>query len=256
MKKTLLIAIVATFSVGLFAQKVWNFSNTPFGIAVPTYATTTVVDGLKIMAATETIVVVDANGKKNLTASATSFTHRIKMGGSGAPDRLTAAYLPTTRALAFNVSGAGQIKVCCLSSSGSAARKLTISNGIDSLGFFDAPGSYTDAETNTVGLQTFNYTGGAATIYLYSPASGVNLYYLEATTYSGAPSGIEQTFINRGISIVNNEIQNKNNVRLEVYSLLGKKIISSSNNISLKALHKGIYFVRNVNTNESLKFSI
>jgi len=256
MKKTVLFLAVAFLAIGMNAQKVWNFSNTPFGTAVPTYTTTTIADGLKIMAADLTTVIVDANGKKNLTASAASFTHRIKMGGSGAPDRLTAPNMPTTRALVFNVSGPGLIKICCLSSSSSAARKITITNGTDSLGFFDAPGTYTDAETNTVGLQTFNYTGGAATLYLYSPSSGVNIYYLEATTYSGAPSKVNTPLADSGLKINTHEIYNPKNLAIEVYSILGKKLANSTTNISTKNFQKGIYFVRIAGTNEALKFSI
>lgn len=256
MKKTLLLAVIALLAIGVNAQKAWNFSNAPFGTALPTYAATTIVDGLKIMASDVATVVVDANGKKNLTASAASFTHRIKMGGSGSPDRLTAPYMPTTRALVFNVSGPGQIKICCLSSSGSADRKITITNGTDSLGFFNAPGVYTDAETNTVGLQTFNYTGAAATLYLYSPSSGVNIYYLEVTSYSGVPSNIKELMINKGITVTNNEIRNTNKASLEVFSVLGKKIMTTTENIQLKGMQKGIYFVRIAGTNQSLKFSI
>lgn len=255
MKKTLLLAAVAAFTLGANAQKIWNFSNSPFG-AVTSYSTTTTVGDLKIMAGSSSAVDMDANSKKNLTASANSFTHRLKMGGSGSPDRVNAPYLPTTRALVFNVSGPGQIKVCCLSSSSSAARKLTITNGTDSLGFFDAPGSYSDTETNTVGLQSFNYTGGAATIYIYSPSSGVNLYYLEATSYSGVPTGLSQSELNENILIGKNEIQNRNRLSLEVYNLTGKKIISSDTNISLKELSKGIYVVKVAGTNQSMKFSI
>lgn len=256
MKKTLLLtlAIVATFSIN--AQKIWNFSNTPFGTAVPTYSTTTVADGLTIMASASATVVVDANSKKNLTASATNFTHRIKLGGSGSPDKSTAPYLPTTRALVFNVSGPGSINVCCLSSSGSVDRKLTITNGTDSLGFISAPGTYTDAAANTVGFETFNYTGGAGTLYIYSPSSGVNIYYIEVTSYSGVFSKLTNFLADKGVSLNGKEIVNSKKQALEIFNVLGKKVLSSSENVSLKDFQKGIYIVRVAGSNEALKFSI
>lgn len=252
MKRTLLLSAITIMGIfAVNAQKEWNFSNAPFGSAIPTYTANTIADGILIMAGATTSVVVDANAKKN---GALSFTHRLKFGGSGAPDRTTTPNLPTTRALVVNVSGPGTISVCALSSSSSAARKLTITNGVDSLGFFDAPGSYTDASSNTVGLQTFNYTGAAGKIYIYSPSSGVNIYYLSVSSYLSA--GISSTLADKGVIFNGTEIVNSKGLSLEVYSVLGKRVSSSKSTISTSNFQKGIYFVRAAGLNEALKITI
>lgn len=247
MKKTLLITAVALFvSVGTFAQKTWNFSN--FEIA--TFATSTTVDGLRILAADATQVSIDANAKTN---GSYSFTQRIKLGGAGAwlPEN---RYMPTTRALVFNVTGPGSISVAPLSSSSSAARRLLLTNGTDSLTSFDAPGSYSEG-TNNIPLTTYQYVGGAATLYLYSVSSGVNIYLLDVTT--AVPfSSVKTILTDKGVSFNGKDILNSNNLSLEVYNILGKKLISSTTSISTKNFKNGIYVVRIAGSNNAMKISI
>ncbi len=114
MKKVLLSAILLAGAATMFAQKTWNFSNTE-KFPAQTFSTTTIIDGLKIMATADATVAIDANTKKHGTYS---FTQRLKLGGSGgftAENR----YMPTTRALVFQVSGpslqaVAQTEGCCL----------------------------------------------------------------------------------------------------------------------------------------------
>ena len=250
MKKTLLIAVVTLLmTTGAFAQKVWNFSVSPF--AAVTYVENTDVDGLRILANGDASVAIDGNNKKN---GSFSFTQRLKTAGSGSPSTET-PYLPTSRALAFNVSGPGQITVACLSSSSSANRKLIITNGVDSLGVIAAPGVYTDDDGNTVPMEVFNYTGGSATIYIYSIASGVNLYYLSASSYSGIPSNVPNLLAEKGVFFNGNEIVNQQHIAIEVYDVLGKRVAYSNSNISVNSYDKGVYFVRAEGSTETLKFS-
>jgi hypothetical protein len=100
---------------------------------------------------------------------------------------------------------------------------------------------------------TVTYTGPATTIYIFGNSS-INLCLLSATNF--VASSVNNTIADKGISVKNNEILNTNNANLEVFSVLGKKVLSSTENISLKGLQKGIYFVRIAGTTESLKISI
>jgi hypothetical protein len=251
MKKVLLSVILLVCASMMFAQKTWNFSDAG-KFSPQTYSSTTIVDGLKILASASATVTIDANTKKHGTYS---FTQRLKLGGSGgftAENR----YMPTTRALVFQVSGPGTITVCCLSSSSSSDRRLLLTNGTDSISSFSAPGSYSDADGNNIPLETFNYTGGAATLYLYSVNSGVNIYLLDVSSAINMVDIIIDTPIQNTFASFNgSEIVNTNGLSLEVLNASGNSIISSSApTIATAQLPKGVYIVREVGTSNILKF--
>jgi len=248
MKKTLLISalVLAAFAtVTAQNEKVWTFEKAPF--EVKSYIANSDLDGLTILAASGKNVDIDANSKKN---GEYSFTHRLKLGGSATIDKANAPWLPTERAIKFNVSGPGLIKVAALSSSSSTDRRLILSNGTDSLSNFSAPGSYS-ADGNTVPLTSFEYTGGAATLYLWSPSSGVNIYLIAAPT---THTSVEKVII-PGISYKNLEIINSNKVRIEVYNLLGNKVAESTSNISMVRFERGIYFLKAEGAKQVMKFN-
>ena len=252
MKKVLLSAILLAGAATMFAQKTWNFSNTE-KFPAQTFSTTTIIDGLKIMATADATVAIDANTKKHGTYS---FTQRLKLGGSGgftAENR----YMPTTRALVFQVTGPGTITVSCLSSSSSADRRLLLTNGTDSISSFSAPGVYSDPDGNNIPLETFNYTGGAATLYLYSVSSGVNIYLLDVSSAINyiEPSAVKNPKSENSIAFNGSEIVNAKGLALQVFNASGKRIIASSaTTISTTQLPKGVYIVREVGTSNTLKF--
>ncbi|MDX9882574.1 MAG: cadherin-like beta sandwich domain-containing protein [Prolixibacteraceae bacterium] len=105
-------------------------------------------------------VTIDSNSK---TVDGISFGKRLKLNGSGSI---------TSRALKFNVTGACTITVYALSSSSSSNRVLNVDDGTTVLGTINALGSSSSFEI-------FNYTGGAGSLYFYSPSSGVNIYYVK-----------------------------------------------------------------------------
>jgi hypothetical protein len=150
----------------------WNFSDANFN-ALGEITETTTVDGLTIYANSEKSVTIDENNK---SLDGTDYTHRLKLGGSGAFDD---SGMPTGRVLAFDVTGNTTITVIGMSSSSSADRELVIA--VDSmnneLGRFPALGE-------SISKGEFNYMGGAATIYLFSPSSGVNLYHVKTAPYA------------------------------------------------------------------------
>ena len=135
----------------------WNISDDDFN-ALDTITSETVVRKMHIMADASNTIVVDASGK---ASDGYSFTHRLKFGGSGSA---------TARHLWFRVSGPCTLTVWLMSASGTEDRTLNI-----------AAGSFTDIvqempAATAIAKQTFDYTGDATTLYLYSKKSGVNIY--------------------------------------------------------------------------------
>jgi len=101
---------------------------------------------------------VDENNK---TVDGVSYTMRLKLGGS-------------TYSVSFTMAKGGTIKVVCQSSSSFAERNLGLYLGSDLMNavyLFSAPGSAPASNTAAV------TAGGLYT--LKSPASGVNIYYIE-----------------------------------------------------------------------------
>ncbi|GAO31616.1 DUF6383 domain-containing protein [Geofilum rubicundum] len=166
MKKiyTFLIAFLVFAGTATAQIASWNISDPAFN-ALGDVATTTTVEGLTIYS--EGNVTVDANNK---SLDGVDYTHRLKLGGSGNFDE---GGLPVSRVLAFDVTGNVSITIMCMSSSGSADRLLNVAAGGSAeenlLGAADALGASLTATT-------FQYTGDATTIYLWSPSSGVNIY--------------------------------------------------------------------------------
>lgn len=248
MKKTLLItALVAAAFTTLTAQteKAWTFEKAPF--TVTTYTESTTLDGLTILSNSTSSIAIDANSKKN---GEYSFTHRLKLGGAATIDKATAPWLPTNRAVSFAVSGSGTIKIAALSSSSSADRRLILSNGTDSLYNFSAPGTYS-ADGNTVPLETYQYTGGAATLYLWSPSSGVNIYLIAAPATQTSVGKITIP----GVEYTGNMITNTHKVHIEVYNLLGNKVAETNANLSMDRFSRGIYFIKAEGTKEVMKIN-
>jgi len=148
----------------------WDFSTSYFN-ALGTISSTTTVNGLTIAASSSATVVIDGSNK---TISGHTFTHRAKTGGSGSA---------TARHFKFNVTGDCTIEVYAVSSSSQTGneRVLNIYSG-----------SYGGSTIGTLAIgltaskETFNYTGGATTIYMGSAGSGINVYAINLV-YSSTP---------------------------------------------------------------------
>ena len=151
------------------ATKEWNISTAAFN-ALGSLAKDTTVNGLKIYAKTGAEVVIDASSK---TIDAFTFSHRLKLGGTGGWETNTK---PLSRVLEFTVTVNTKITVIGMTSSSTADRLLNLAIGNkDSVKIqFPAP------QGNALSKWEYNYKGGTNTIYLFSPSSGVNIYYIKA----------------------------------------------------------------------------
>lgn len=147
----------------------WDFSTSDFN-GLGTITSTTNVKGLTIAATSGSAVTIDGSNK---TINGHSFTSRAKTGGAGSA---------TARHFQFSVTGDCTIEVYAVSSSSQAGneRVLNIYSG-----------SYGGSTIGTLNIgitpskETFNYTGGATTIYLGSAASGINFYAINVTYKGG-----------------------------------------------------------------------
>ena len=134
----------------------WNFSTSDF----TSKDSLTIDAGITINGLTiGKNMVLDQNSK---TISGLTFTHRLKTGGTGSSSK---------RYLKFDVTGPCTIEVY-LVSAGSADRTLNIYSGA----YGGTPIHTMTAPQTTPVKQSYNYTGGATTIYMGSANSGINLY--------------------------------------------------------------------------------
>lgn len=226
--------------------KEWNMSTAAFN-ALGDISATTTVEGLTILAAADKLVTVDANGK---VLGDMTFTHRLKLGGSGAFD---AAGQPLNRVLSFDVTGNTKITVDAMSASGTADRILNISAGHkDSIiAQFPALGA-----SLTQGV--YNYVGGATKIFLFSPNSGVNIYYIKAEPLVTAINEIATA--KPEVNVYPNPatdkvyVDYKHPIQVAVYNIAGsllksKMIQSKYDYISISDLQPGMYLIRSQNDN-------
>ena len=184
----------------------WNFSDDDFK-NLDTITSNTIVRNLLIAANSTSSVTVDGSSK---TVDDIAFTSRLKLGGTGSED---------ARHLQFIVTGPCTITAYLISSSSTADRSLNIAIGTfdNVVGSMSAPGT-------TVAKQTYDYKGGAGSIYLYSPDKGVNLYGIRLT-YNGA-TDVEQVHADAHAR----KIIYNNNVYIlregKTYTLTGTEVIS------------------------------
>ncbi|MEE0951781.1 MAG: InlB B-repeat-containing protein [Paludibacteraceae bacterium] len=137
----------------------WNISDDAFK-DLGTIATRTEVNNLHIVGASNENITVDAGNK---TIAGTSFTHRLKYGGKGNP---------FARHLWFSVMGNCNITIYMMSANNTQTRHLDIATGT-----FDNVVQTFDASP-TPSKNTYNYTGGPTTIYLYPNDNGLNIYQI------------------------------------------------------------------------------
>jgi hypothetical protein len=167
MKKLISTFLFSFLLVGMLSAQVWNISDSTFNALEDTIKANLTIDGLTINASNEQFVIVDANDK---TVGDLVFTHRLKLGGAGT----YTDGVPSARVISFNVDGNSKVSVAAMSSSGGEDRVLIAVNAAgDTLAQIPALGA-------SLALVEFEYTGDSTTIYMFSSASGINIYYLKA----------------------------------------------------------------------------
>jgi hypothetical protein len=232
-----------------YAQE-WNISLAPFGAAT-TYSSTTTVNGLTIYSPAGEVS-VDANNK---SIGAFTFSYRLKLGGAGT---FTDPTTPAARVLAFSVTGNTTITIIGMSSSSGSDRTLVIAAGNQTteVGRFTALGA-------SISSADFTYTGGPTTIFLFSTASGINLYYINAVSIA---TGINDNQIKQGKMFPNPATESVSfdsdkPCNISIYNsagiLMKQQLASPSNNtVNVSDLNPGLYFVRKDNNKTAQKLII
>lgn len=221
--KVLFVLFLGFTAISGFAQE-WNFSSEGFS-ALGTITEAVTVEGLTISASADATVVVDANNK---SLDGMDFTSRLKLGGSGTFD---ADGKPVARVLSFPVSGNTTITVMGMSSSSSSDRQLIVASGAnrDTVGIFPALGT-------PISKGEFTYTGGPTTIYLYSPASGVNLYYVKSSASSAEPALQEWNISSETLSVLGTVAETKTVEGLTITATADATVVVDANNKSLDGM--------------------
>ena len=151
----------------------WNISDDDFN-GLGTIATTTEVRELYIVAKSGSEVTVDENAK---SMDGYNFTHRLKLGGTGAAD---------ARHLWFAVTGNCTVEIYLMSGKSNEERFLNIATG----SFGANVQEFSAGDGTAITKITYAYTGEATNLYLYSKKSGINIYGIKLT-YPSTPTDIE-----------------------------------------------------------------
>ena len=149
----------------------WNFSDADFVALLGDIQSETIVRDLHIAATSDKKVTIAESSK---SCDNIDFTHCLKFNGSGSE---------TARHICFNVSGSCTITIYLASAKSTETRTLNIAANT----FSNVAG--TMSAGSSVTKETYSYTGNAATIYLYSANSGINIYGIKLT-YPEVPSAI------------------------------------------------------------------
>jgi pectate lyase len=143
-------------------ERSWSFSDNVF--TAGDIATVQTVNGLTIGPNTSI-------GTSAQSIDGYNFTQCLKLNGGGNT---------SNRFVSFSVGGNATITVYAMSS-GTTTRTLNFSDGTDIFDTFDVTGS--------LARKTVTYSGSAATLYLYSQGSGINLYAVEVEEAGGGTGG-------------------------------------------------------------------
>lgn len=178
MKKALTLVLTLCLTMGMVLQgniltveaasTSWNFKDSAFK-NLGTITSNLSINGLTLLANSSKNMSVIADKQ---TVSGTTYTYALALSGGGST---------SYRAVKVPVNGAATVKVT-LKSSGNSVRKLVIA---------DTDGkSLTTLSTETsAATKTYDYTGSAGYIYLYSSGSGINIYKIQIDDKSTSSSG-------------------------------------------------------------------
>lgn len=245
MKRKLLyytsILFFSAFSVNA-QTKVWDFGTWSASVA---YTSTATVDNLTIVPGAQTTFgVVEAN---NFTFSPDNFagTKRFKFGATSGG---FATKVPTDRYLTFPVSGSCKVKVWFRTANSASARTLKLSDGTDLVGSQISGVNGTGETGKDFGILDVDYTGGAATLYLYGES--VNLYKIEVSGSGASTLDTEKfnkedfasVYSNGKLVFVSNV---KSDTQIDVYGISGVlvKSFKTGSDTSFN-LNTGIYIVK------------
>jgi hypothetical protein len=190
-------ADAAFAGIGNAGDQRWGVATDDGGVEMnishPAFATLGTLDStqkvaaLTIYAHEGKTVTIDDNNK---TVGEMSFTQRLKLGGSG---DFNDDGSPAGRVLLLELDHASAITVAAMSSSSSSDRVLNVAAGNKD----NLIGEHT-ALGGELTMSSFNYYGGPTTIMMYSPSSGVNVYYVKVADINNTDAKLSALSVDEG----------------------------------------------------------
>lgn len=159
----------------------YNFSDFTAG----DFTEETKVGDLTVYATASGKITVDASAK---TIDGVAYTQRLKFGGTGNVKNGT-----PSRVIGFPVDGPCTITAAATSSNGTEDRTLNV---------FAADGSVLGtiaAPAGTIAVGSYAYTGEAATLYLGSAKSGLNIYFVKVEYPAAEANALAIEYVGTGI---------------------------------------------------------
>lgn len=219
MKKLILSASVLVVALFVNAQNYeWNFGNDRTNFPeIAGYPDGATINGLTISSGNANMGQTESSQK---TWNDVTYEYRFKFNGAGytgasVDDETPSTNMPSQRYISFAVDGNVTILVHGITGSSSQARRIFVTDGTGLIGTVLLPAG-SDITEHTV-----NYTGNAATLYMFCNQA-CNLYYLRVTSETSSVNGIPA---------------DKGEVVSTVYfDVTGKKITSETTGLVIKRI--------------------
>lgn len=168
MKKIYLLIILSLISFAQLRSQSWNFSDGNYN-HLGAVSSPLTINGLTIYAS-------DTHGVNFENHSIGIYSRRLKLNGGG---QFADAETPTARVLAFQVDGNTSIKIATMSNGSARTLNVAAGNNTNIIRTIEAP-------EGAINTETFEYVGGATTIFVFSASGGINLYEISTGDDGGS----------------------------------------------------------------------
>ncbi|CAH8282673.1 hypothetical protein EV196_10553 [Mariniflexile fucanivorans] len=262
MKQKLLyfILTVLFFTANLQAQdKIWDFANPsanwPLNFAGA--STPTIIDNLALVPGSGITNLGQIDGNNTSWTDGFTGSQRIKQNGAGVDTGIIPetdmVFIPTKRHMYFAVNGACTVKIW-FRGGGTSARTLYVTDGSAVVGKF------TTANTDQQ-IETFNYSGGAANLYIFGVDNAFNLYKMEVSPASALNTttlglGSKVSAVSTNLQAIGNRIfvsNVKTSSEVNIYSITGALVKSFKTNSDIDFAFKTGLFIATIKTSEGQK---
>lgn len=179
----------------------------------------------------------------NATFVGHSHNARIRLEPNGASNTTNG------RKIYIDCPAAGTLTVGCWTTT--AARGYTVEDATGTV--ISNANASMSAVTETLNLPLHVYNITTAGRIVLNPNAG---FYYGFVEFVVGGTSVKNVLADKGITYNGSLISNSNELEVEVYNILGKKLISSTTSISTKNFMKGIYVVRIAGSNDAMKISI
>lgn len=199
----------------------WNFSDDIFkNIGNPIDDNEVTINGLTLIKGSKSIGVIEASGSYD----GYNFTHALSYSGGGSTNSCV---------VKFDVSGNCTVTVYAVSGNTAEERTLRLATETEKI---------QDNTVSNIAKLTYNYTGEATTLYLFSAGSGIRVFGIKLSYPLSTDGAVTQTA--PSIRYLNGKIQNPENENIILYNISGQCIEYAHGDIDMNTYPTGIYIIR------------